>query len=93
MKDMIFTIAIICAIIYIFYLRSKLGTVERTAVQNLQLGLDIQRARDGWDNKQSVANRYGALIEEEDFEAWAKSELKRRGLFTGYDLGIAEELR
>lgn len=91
MKEIILIAVIVGAIAYIIHLEGKLSNLKRTAVENLQLGLDIQRARDGWDNKQSVANRYGALIEEADFEAWAKSELKRRGLFTGYDLGIPND--
>lgn len=91
MKEIILIAVIVGAIAYIIHLNHKIEDLQHTAVQNLQLGLDIQRARDGWDNKQSVANRYGALIEEADFEAWAKSELKRRGLSTGCDLGIPND--
>lgn len=91
MKEIILIAVIVGAVAYIIHLESKLSNMKRTAVENLQLGLDIQRARDGLDNKQRVANRYGALIEEADFEAWATSELKRRGLFTGYDLGIPND--
>ena len=91
MKEIILIAALVGAVAYIIHLESKLSNLKRTAVENLQLGLDIQRARDGWDNKQRVANRYGALIEEADFEAWAKSELKRRGLFIDYDFGIQND--
>ena len=92
MKDIIAVVLIVFAVAYIIHLENKLGDAKREAVQNLQFGIDIQQARDGLQNKQTVASRYGTLIEEEDFERWAQSELKRRGLFMGYDLGIASEL-
>ncbi len=93
MKDIILVILVVAAIAYIMHLEHKLNDLKHRAVENLQLGLDIQRARDGWANKQQVANRYGSvMIEEADFERWAKSELRRRGMFMGYDLDIPDEI-
>ena len=93
MKDIIAIILVVAAVAYIMHLEHKLSDLKHRAVENLQLGLDIQRARDGWANKQQVANHYGGgMIEDADFERWAKSELRRRGMFMGYDLGIPDEI-
>lgn len=93
MKDIIAIILVVAAVAYIMHLEHKLNDLKHRAVENLQLGLDIQRARDGWANKQQVANHYGGgMIEDSDFESWANSELRRRGMFMGYDLGIPDEL-